>query len=45
MKLSEYFDLKKGYGVIATADSKGEVNAAIYARPHFMDDETIEATE
>ena len=41
MKLSEYFDLKKGYGVIATADSKGEVNAAIYARPHFMDDETI----
>ncbi len=41
MKLSEYFDLKKGYGVIATADKNGEVNAAIYARPHFMDEETI----
>lgn len=41
LKLSEYFDSKKGYGIMATADQKGEVNAAIYARPHFMDEDTI----
>lgn len=41
MNLSEYFDLNKGYGVIATADKDGKVNAAIYARPHFMDEDTI----
>ncbi len=41
MKLSEYFENVKGYGVLATADSAGKVDAALYARPHFMDEETI----
>lgn len=41
MKLSEYFENIKGYGVLATADSAGKVDAALYARPHFMDEETI----
>jgi hypothetical protein len=41
MKLSEYFEGAKGYGVLATADSAGKVDAAIYARPHFMDEETV----
>lgn len=41
MKLSEYFEKTKGRGVLATADSEGKVNAAIYARPHFRDEETI----
>lgn len=41
MKLSEYFENKKGVGVLSTADSSGKVNAAIYSRPHFMDDETV----
>lgn len=41
MKLSEYFENAKGVGILATADSKGKVNAAIYGRPHFMDEETI----
>ncbi len=41
MKLSEYFEEKMGTGVISTADDKGIVNAAIYSRPHFMDEETI----
>ncbi|HUU51132.1 MAG TPA: pyridoxamine 5'-phosphate oxidase family protein [Nitrospinota bacterium] len=41
MKLSEYFENKKGLGVIATADSDGRVDAAVYARPHFIDEETI----
>ncbi|MFX1555495.1 MAG: pyridoxamine 5'-phosphate oxidase family protein [Promethearchaeota archaeon] len=41
MRLSEYFESAKGYGVLATADSTGKVDAALYARPHFMDEETI----
>ena len=41
MKLDEYFDLKKGVGVLSTADGEGKVDAAIYARPHFMDDGTL----
>ena len=41
MKLNEYFEAVKGVGVLATADAKGSVNAAIYGRPHFLDDETV----
>jgi hypothetical protein len=41
MKLSDYFDNRKGYGVLATADSEGKVNAAVYARPHFFDETTV----
>ena len=41
MKLDEYFDQKKGVGVLSTADSEGKVDAAIYARPHFMEDGTL----
>ncbi len=41
MKLSEYFEKTRGRGVLATADSGGKVNAAVYARPHFMDKETV----
>lgn len=41
MSLSDYFDNKKGYGVMTTADSSGKVNAAVYARPHFLDENTI----
>ncbi len=36
MNLSDYFDNTKGYGVLATADSSGKVDAAVYARPHFF---------
>ena len=38
MKLSEYFEQAKGVGVLATADANGKVNVAIFARPHFMDE-------
>jgi hypothetical protein len=38
MPLKEYFEKAKGYGVLATADAAGEVNAAVFARPHVMDD-------
>ena len=40
MKLSEYFENTLGRGVLATADSKGIVDAAVYSRPHFIDEET-----
>ncbi|MBN1603649.1 MAG: hypothetical protein JW915_18705 [Chitinispirillaceae bacterium] len=39
MKLSEYFESTKGTGVLSTADSTGKVDAAIYGRPHFINEE------
>jgi hypothetical protein len=41
MKISEYFEKRKGRGVIATADPEGKVGVAVYARPHFIDDKTV----
>ena len=38
MKLSDYFSNTKGLGVLATANAEGKVNVAIYARPHFLDE-------
>jgi hypothetical protein len=41
MKLSEYFEQASGMGILATADSAGAVDAAVYAKPHFIDEETV----
>jgi len=41
MNLAAYFDTTPGRGVLATADAKGRVDVAYYARPHVMDDETV----
>ena len=41
MELKEYFENTEGNGILATADSDGQVDAAIYSRPHIMDDGTI----
>lgn len=41
MTLKAYFEEKKGTGVLATADSEGKVDAAIYSRPHFMEEGMI----
>lgn len=41
MKLSEYFQKATGRGALATAGKDGKVDVAIYARPHFIDEETI----
>lgn len=41
MGLQEYFKDTEGTGVLATADSEGKVDAAVYARPHFMENGTI----
>jgi len=41
MNLAAYFENTKGTGVLATADKDGKVNAAIYSRPHFLEDGTV----
>ena len=41
MDLREYFENTKGFGVLATSDGAGKVDAAVYARPHFMEDGSI----
>lgn len=41
MKLSEYFEQAKGRGIISTADSSGHLTAAIYARPHFFNENSV----
>jgi hypothetical protein len=40
-QLKEYFENTKGSGVLATADSSGKVDAAIYSRPHFLEEGTL----
>ena len=40
-ELKEYFETVRGTGVLSTADSRGSVDAALYGRPHFMDDGTV----
>ena len=41
MDLKAYFETHRGAGVLATADSSGRVNAAIYSRPHVEDESTV----
>jgi len=41
MNLHDYFEKTQGIGVLATADSQGKVDAAIYARPHVTDETTV----
>ncbi len=41
MEIKDYFNNKKGLGILSTADSDGKVDAAVYSKPHFMEDGTI----
>ena len=41
MDIHQYFENAKGLGVLATADDNGQVDVAVYSRPHIMDDTTI----
>ena len=41
MDIKEYFENTKGFGILATADGDGKVDAAVYGRPHVMEDGTI----
>lgn len=41
MELKNYFTNQNGTGILSTADGSGKVDAAIYARPHVMEDGTV----
>ena len=41
MNLAEYFKDIKGLGVLATSDSEGKVDVAVYSRPYLIDETTI----
>lgn len=41
MNLGEYFEKTAGTGILATADSDGRVDVAVYSRPHVMEDGTF----
>jgi len=38
MTLQEYFTQVQGHGILATANAQGQINMAMFARPHVMDD-------
>lgn len=40
MKLAEIFE-SNGFGVMATAGADGDVNTAVYARPHVINETTL----
>lgn len=41
MDIKNYFDNQKGSGMLATADTEGQVNIAVYSRPHVIDNQTV----
>lgn len=41
MKLGEYFQNISGVGVLSTANKDGEVDAAIFATPHVIQDDQV----
>ena len=41
MNLSEYFEITEGTGILATSNSDGQVDIAIYSRPHVTDENTV----
>ncbi len=41
MSLSGYFEKVQGFGVLATADSDGMVDLALYAKPCVIDENTV----
>ena len=38
MEWKDYFEKKSGMGFLATSNSKGDVDIAVYSRPKVMDD-------
>lgn len=41
MKLDDYFQNTSGIGILATSNKEGEVDAAIFATPHVIQDDQI----
>jgi hypothetical protein len=39
--LKSYFEKTEGTGILATSDAEGNVNLAIYARPHILEDGNV----
>lgn len=39
--MKEYFENTNGTAILATSDNQGNVDAAIYARPHVIDENTV----
>lgn len=39
--LRDYFENVEGIGVLGTADAEGDVDLAVYARPHVADDGAV----
>ena len=39
MNLHDYFENTQGRGVLATYDAQGIVDVAVYARPHFLEED------
>ena len=41
MNLSDYFENTQGTGILATANSEGKVDLAVYSRPHVTEEDTV----
>ena len=41
MNLRSYFEKHKGVGILSTADDNGYVDAAVYSRPHILDNGNV----
>jgi hypothetical protein len=41
MTLKDYFESKRGYGVLSTADPDGRPDVAIYSKPRVLDGGTV----
>ena len=41
MSLAEYFETIKGTGILATSDSDGNVDLAVYSRPYVIDENKV----
>ena len=41
MELKDYFEKTTGTGVLSTADANGQVDAAIYSRPHLLEGDKL----
>ena len=41
MSLSDYFKNVEGIGILATADRQGNVDVALYARPHVISEDEV----
>jgi len=41
MNLSDYFENTQGTSILATSNSDGQVDVAIYSRPHVTDEDTV----